>query len=192
MNNPTELTTLEHFTNILERLSIAYAIGGSLASSTYGAVRFTEDADITVEPFDKQAEEFFESLQSNYYISKEAMYQALKQRTSLNVIHLESAFKIDVFVSGNSAYERQVMSRRKATKLSGSPHKSFSVVSPEDIVLLKLQWYQAGGLSSQHQWDDVLGVLRVQADALDFEYLRRWAGKLEIDKLLEKAISEAT
>jgi hypothetical protein len=191
MNNSSELTTLENFTNILERLGIAYAISGSLASSTYGAVRFTEDADITVEPFDERAEELFESLKSNYYISKESMHQALRQQSSFNVIHFESAFKIDVFVSGSSAYDKQVLSRRKSTKLSDSLAKSFSVVSPEDIVLLKLQWYKADDQSSQRQWDDVLGVLRIQSDALDFVYLKKWAGILGIDELLEKAVSEA-
>ena len=52
MNNPQELEILESFTTILEQLDIAYAIGGSMASSIYGEVRFTQDADITVEPFD--------------------------------------------------------------------------------------------------------------------------------------------
>jgi hypothetical protein len=35
----------------LERLGIAYAIGGSVASSLHGASRMTHDADLTVEPF---------------------------------------------------------------------------------------------------------------------------------------------
>ena len=190
MNSPDELTTLEDFTNILDRLDIAYAIGGSMASSTYGAVRFTEDVDIVVEPFDRQADRLFESLRSNYYISREAMSQALKQRSSFNVIHLESAFKIDVFVSGDSVYNRQVMSRRKTMRLSNSPGKSFSVVSPEDIVLLKLQWFETGGRSSQRQWDDILGVLEIQTEVLDFGYLKKWATVLGIDDLLEKAASE--
>ena len=73
MDNPQELIILESFTNILDRLCIDYAIGGSMASSIYGRVRFTEDADITVEPFHKLADELFELLKSEYYISKDAM-----------------------------------------------------------------------------------------------------------------------
>lgn len=191
MNNPTELTTLQHFTDILDRLGIAYAIGGSVASSIYGAVRFTEDADLTVEPFDEKAKELFESVKAKYYINEEAMYHALGQRSSFNVIHFESAFKIDVFVRGNSEYDKQVMSRRKATKLSDSFNKPFSVVSPEDIILLKLRWYRAGGCSSQRQWNDVLGVLRVCGSTVDFAYLRKWASLLSIGDLLERAISQS-
>ncbi len=41
------------------------------------------------------------------------------------------------------------------------------------------------------QWADVLGVLRVQHEALDFAYLEEWAGELEIDDLLARATSAA-
>src|SRR5688500_18651509 len=34
-----------------DRLGIAYAIGGSIASSLHGIGRMTRDADVTVEPF---------------------------------------------------------------------------------------------------------------------------------------------
>ena len=190
MDSPVELTTLDDFTGILERLGIAYAISGSMASSTYGTVRFTEDADIAVEPFDERAGEFFELLKGSYYLSMDAMREALKRRGSFNVIHLESAFKIDVFVNGDRAYDKQVLSRRRMKKLSDSPARSFSLVSPEDIVLLKLQWFQTGGRSSHRQWNDVLGVLGIQTDTLDFAYLRKWAAELGIGDLLEKAVSE--
>ena len=84
MNNPQELIILENFTNILEQLRIAYTVGGSIASSVYGTVRFTQDADITVEPFEKQADKFYQFLKPRYYINKEAMCQALRQQGSFN------------------------------------------------------------------------------------------------------------
>ncbi|MHC4394761.1 MAG: hypothetical protein ACYS1A_03830 [Planctomycetota bacterium] len=191
MNNPEGLVILRSFTDILEQLGIAYAIGGSMASSIYGSVRFTEDADITVEPFDKLADKFFEMLTSEYYISREAMYQALRQQGCFNVIHMSSAFKIDMFIRKNSAFEEQLMARRKQIKLCDSWEKLFPVVSPEDIILLKLQWYRDGGCSSERQWNDVLGVLMLQAERLDLEYLNNWADNLQISELLKKAILEA-
>jgi hypothetical protein len=190
MTNPQELTILEGFTNILERLGIDYAVGGSIASSIYGKVRFTQDADITVEPFMSRAEKLFELLKPQYYISKEAMYRDLRQHSSFNIIHLGSAFKIDIFVRKDTPFEKQLMSRRRLLKLSDSLEKPFSVVSPEDIILLKLQWYRDTGLGSEHQWDDVIGVLKVQVDNLDFEYLKKWSGILRVNDLLEKAMSE--
>jgi len=190
MSNSQELKILESLAEVLEQLDIAYAIGGSMASSIYGKVRFTQDADITVEPFDNQADQLFDLLKSQFYISRDAMYQALSQRRSFNIIHLKSAFKIDIFIRKDTAFEKQLMTRRRTLVLSDSLEKTFSVISPEDIILLKLQWYRNSG-HSERQWDDVLGILTIQAEKLDFEYLKKWAGILGIDQILEKAISES-
>jgi hypothetical protein len=186
MNDPQMLVILKDLTDTLDKLGIGYAIGGSIASSVYGKVRFTEDADVTVEPFDHQGDNLLELLKPTYYISKEAMYHALSQRSSFNVVHLETAFKIDVFVRKDTDFERQLIPRSRPLKLSESVAKPLSVVSPEDIILLKLQCYEATA-SSQRQWNDVLGVLSVRAGKLDLAYLKKWAVALGINELLEKA-----
>lgn len=189
MNDPQEMLVLKDLTDTLDQLGIAYAIGGSIASSLYGKVRFTQDADITVQPFEQQADRLFETLKPSYYISKEAMHHALRQRSSFNVVHLENAFKVDIFVHKDTEFEKQLIPRSKPTELSESIEKPLSVVSPEDIILLKLQWHTTAG--SDRQWSDVLGVLSVQGDKLDFGYLKKWAAILRIDQLMEKCIFES-
>lgn len=190
MGEPGDLTVLKNFTDTLDLIGINYVIGGSIASSLYGKVRFTQGVDMTVEPFEGRDDQFFRLVKSDFYISRDAMQQALRQRSSFNVIHLESAFKIDVFIQKDTEFERQLLTRRKFMKLSQRSKKAFSIVSAEDIILLKLRWYQPAGCSSERQWDDVLGILAVQAGKLDFEFLRKWAGVLKISKLLEKVVSE--
>ena len=189
MSEISDIEVLKDFTDILERLGISYAIGGSMASSIYGMVRFTQDADITVVPFAKQADELYQLLKERYYISKEAMNTALIQRGSFNVIHLESAFKIDIFICKDTAFEKQLILRRKLLRFSDSVDKNFAVVSPEDIVLLKLRWYLEGGQISDRQWQDILGILAVQKKNLDFEYLNRWTAILGINELFQKAVN---
>jgi len=191
MNETSDMEVLKNFTDILEQLGILYAIGGSMASSIYGVVRFTQDADITVEPFENQADELYQLLRHRYYISREAMNAALIQRGSFNVIHLESAFKIDIFVRKDTAFEQQLILRRKLLRFSDSIGKNFAVVSPEDIVLLKLRWYRDGGQTSQRQWQDVLEILAVQKKNLDFEYLNRWTAVLGINELFQKTMNTA-
>lgn len=190
MNNPQDIVVLEKLTEVFDKLKIAYVIGGSLASSAYGSVRFTQDADITVEPFGPTADKLFDALEKDFYISKEAMRQALKNRSSFNVIHFATAFKIDIFVQAANEFQKQILSRSRKLRL-GDSTKLVSFVSPEDIILLKLDWFRQSGSSSERQWSDVQGVLAGQAKSLDFKYLKSWANKLGLAELLGRAISES-
>ena len=190
MNNPQDIVVLEKLTDVLDTLNIVYVIGGSMASSAYGAVRFTQDADITVEPFGPIADKLFETLKDDFYISREAMHQALQSRSSFNVIHFATAFKIDIFVRLDTEFHRQMLSRSRKLRL-GEGTKPVSFVSPEDIILLKLDWFRKSGCSSERQWSDIKGVLCAQGDSLDYEYLRKWSEKLGVEELLRRVINES-
>ena len=191
MSEPLEIEVLGQFIRILDELEISYAIGGSMASSAYGVVRFTQDADLTVAPFPNQAEAFVKAVEVSFYISKEAMFDAIQLRRSFNVIHLETAFKIDIFICRDNPFDRQVLERRQSLELSAPQGKRFSFVTPEDIVLLKLEWYRDGGEVSERQWSDIVNVLRVQGETLDQEYLKHNAQQLRALDLLEKACADA-
>jgi hypothetical protein len=66
------------------------------------------------------------------------------------------------------------------------------VASAEDTILRKLDWYRAGGESSERQWNDLLGICRTAKERLDFNYLHRWASYLKLDDLLERLLAEST
>lgn len=63
--------------------------------------------------------------------------------------------------------------------------------APEDTILAKLRWHRRGGGASERQLSDVLGVLKVQRERLDLEYLREWAGRLGVLDLPEGLLAEA-
>ena len=191
MAEPEEYLVLKQLADALDDLKIDYAIGGSIASSVYGKVRFTQDADITVASFADKAERLYSVLKENFYISKDAMYQAISNRGSFNVIHLTSAFKIDIFIQKDDDFYRQLFLRKRKIKLDESIERLFDIVSAEDIILLKLQWYQSAGCVSERQWSDVLGVLAVQTQSLDMKYLKSCSEKLGLSDILQKAIDEA-
>ncbi len=190
MSEPEEYLVLKQLTDVLDDLKIDYAIGGSIASSLYGKVRFTQDVDMTVTAFGDKTEQLYNALKEHFYISKDAMYQAISNRGSFNIIHLKSAFKIDIFIQKDDDFHRQLFLRRRKVKLDESIEHLFYIVSAEDIILLKLQWYQSAGCVSERQWSDVLGVLAVQSQALDMRYLRSCSEKLGLSDILQKAIDE--
>lgn len=191
MNEPEEYLVLKQLTDALDDLKIDYAIGGSVASSLYGKVRFTQDVDIAVALFSDKTEQLYNTLKENFYISKETMYNAVSNRGSFNIIHLEYAFKFDLFIQKSDDFHRLIFNRRKKVKLDESIDHLFDIVSAEDIILLKLQWYQSSGCVSDRQWSDILGVLDIQAQSLDMNYLKKSAEKLGLGDILQKAISES-
>jgi hypothetical protein len=192
MNTSDEnFLVLREVIGVFERLEIPHALGGSWASSLLGRMRFTQDADLSVEPFPGKEDAFCESFGSDYYLSRAAVRQALRERGSFNIVNTRIGFKVDVFIRKDRPFDQSVMQRRRRVPLPDSPDQTLSLVTPEDIILLKLEWYRLGGESSDRQWGDVLGVFQVQAEKLDQAYLDRWANELKVTDLLERARRES-
>ena len=99
VNQTTEMTRfVREVVTALERLGITYALGGSLASSIHGVNRNTTDADITVEPFPGKEHQLVAFFGVGYYVSLDAVRQAVRERSSFNIISTTTGFKADVFV----------------------------------------------------------------------------------------------
>ena len=120
----------------------------------------------------------------------ESIRDAVRHRSSFNVIHLETMFKVDVFVRKQRPFDQAQFERRVAQVVATDPERTAYVASPEDVVLAKLERFRLGGEVSDRQWRDVLGVLKVQGERLDLVYLRRWAAALKIADLLEQALAQ--
>ena len=177
--------------DIFEKLSIGYYIGGSMASSAFGVARSTLDVDIVADIKKNCASALEEILKKEFYVDINIILSAIKKQSSFNLIHLETMFKIDVFILKNQPFPQQTFSRRKKISVSKDQSKKLYFASPEDIILTKLDWYRSGGQSSEQQWRDVLGVLKVQNSKLNFAYLKQWADELSVLYLLNKALEDA-
>lgn len=175
----------------LEELKITYYIGGSLASSAFGVARSTLDVDIVTSMSPDQAAPLESLLKNEFYIDADSMASAIEQKSSFNLIHLESMFKIDIFILKPEPYGQQAFSRRREKSVSEDPAKKLYFPTAEDIILLKLDWHRRCDEISTQQWKDVLGVLKVQGGRLDLNYLLVWAKELMIVDLLQKALKEA-
>ncbi len=175
---------------VFDRLGIPYLIGGSLASALHGVVRTTLDTDLVADVKFEQVDSFVETLGEAFYVDAGAIRDAIARRSSFNMIHLETMFKVDVFISKGRPFERMQFERRLLQVMTDSDRSAY-VSSAEDIILAKLEWYRKGGEVSERQWRDVLGVLKVQQGRLDLDYLRRWAVDLRVEELLLRALAEA-
>ena len=176
--------------NALEDLGIPYMIGGSLASAAYGVARSTLDTDLIAVINMKQAEPLASTLAKDFYVDIEMIKDSIQHQSSFNIVHLKTMFKVDIFIAKQRPYDRNQFQRKILQSISSDPETLAYLTTPEDIVLVKLEWYRMGGEVSDRQWRDILGVLFVQADRLDQDYLRKWAAELGIADLLQRAFKE--
>jgi hypothetical protein len=172
---------------VLRRLGVRHYVGGSIASSAHGVPRSSIDADVVAELGPPHAAPFVAALRQGYYVPEERVRDAILRRASFNVIHLETMVKVDVFVARDRPFDRRALERAEDTPAEGG--SEIPVSSAEDTVLAKLEWYRKGGETSERQWGDVTGLLRVRS--LDEAYLRQGAVELGVTDLLERALAEA-
>jgi hypothetical protein len=187
---PEPLAVTLQVIDALEQVGARYVIGGSLASTIHGVVRTTLDTDIIAELDLQQAGRFADLLASGFYYDIDAIRHAIRQRSSFNLIHLATMFKVDLFIPKGRPFDEQQLDRRQLWVADPDSGRTIYVATPEDTILAKLAWYRQGDEVSERQWRDILGVLAVQGDRLDLAYTRRWAASLGVSDLLERALAE--
>lgn len=178
-------------TDALDALKVPYFITGSLGSAVHGVVRTTLDIDLVAELRPEHGEPLIQRLGPQFYADIEAIGDAIRRRSSFNLIHQETMLKVDIFMPDPRPFKEAQFERRVREVVATDPERTAFITSAEDIVLAKLEWYRRGGEVSERQWRDVLGVLKVQAGRLDLPYLRKWAINLEVGDLLDRALSQA-
>jgi hypothetical protein len=186
------LGALSPVVDALEGLGVPHYVGGSVASSVHGFPRASVDADVVAALRAGHVAPFVASLAGSYYLDANRIGAAVQARRSFNVIHLETLFKVDVFVAKGRPFDQEALKRARLDALEDAPTaRRFRVATPEDTVLAKLEWFRAGGEVSERQWTDVVGVLRAVGNGMDLAYLRLWAPSIGVADLLEKALRDA-
>jgi hypothetical protein len=173
----------------LDRLGILHTIGGSIASSIAGEPRTTIDIDIVAALDESDVPAIVRAFTEDFYVDEHALRRAVRDRASTNLIHQASQIKVDIHVAGGTPLDSQQLERRRAVEIA--PGQTLHVHPPEDILLQKLRWYRKGGELSDRQWRDILGIVRVQGERLDRDYLQRNAPILGVGDLLERALAQA-
>ncbi len=189
-NEPVSLAL--HVTALLERIGVACVVGGSLASSVFGEPRATEDIDVVAALHEADIGPLLAAFSSEFYVDEIAVRRAVERCASFNVIHLPSARKVDIFVPPPDPLAQAQIARRALVTVSDASPGQLYLLTAEDTILQKLQWYKKGGEVSDRQWRDVLGVIKVQGKALDWQYLTGMADLSGLRPLLQRARTEVT
>jgi len=172
-----------------EKVGVDYFLGGSMASSVQGQPRLTNDLDFVALLRAAHIGPIKAALGPDFEVDEVALLEAVQRKGSWNIFHLPTVTRVDLFIVKDGEYDAEELMRRQRWEVL--PGQSLMMKSPEDSVLRKLLWYQAGGGASAQQLRDVVEILRVQGARLSEGYLTSWARKLGISPLLEQARAAA-
>lgn len=168
---------LQKAADFLERLGVPYRIVGSMASMAYGEARFTNDIDILVDLSEMHAEAFASEFpEPDFYVSVPAIREAIRRRHQFNILHLPSGLKIDCIQKKDTEFGQRDIEHGRRIRNEGLYDAWFG--SPENIVLMKLRYYQESG--SEKHLRDIASILLVQAGSIDLADIHDWATRLGV------------
>ena len=177
----TDFPTLWKVIDRLDQASILYMLTGSMALNVYGHARATNDMDIVVQISDQNVQKLFRLFEKDFYVSQEAIKEAVANESLFNIIDNETVFKVDLIVAKKDSFSKQQFDRRREIKIG---NRTIFVISPEDLILSKLEWSQES--LSEIQENDIKNIMRVLDKGLDKKYLETWASARGLKERLKK------
>lgn len=178
MRAPDELSL---FARRLETLGAPYMITGATAAIIYGQPRVTNDLDVVLS-LDEQGRSTLLRIfpESEFYVPPESIIraeQARSQRGHFNLIHHESGFKADIYLSASDPLHVWALPLRRRVPWSGE--LEISVAPPAYVVLRKLEFFREGG-SSKHVLD-IRAILEVTG--VDESVMAPWLARMGLDSV---------
>lgn len=172
---PHEL--LQKIAGTLENLHIPYLVTGSVAAMAFGEPRMTNDIDIVAAVEYKHVGGLMAAFpEEEFYISEDAIRDAVRHQTQFNIIHPASGMKIDIVIRKKTPFNDSRFSRIRRIKAGENFETNFA--APEDIILMKMHYYREGG--SEKHLRDISGILKISGPEVDKDYIALWAEKLNL------------
>ena len=161
------------FVRRFNQAGIRYMVGGSVAAIFYGRARLTQDVDCVafLSAADiRRLPEIFPP--SDFYLPPMEVIAAAAARErqgSFNIIHMDSTFKADVYVTGRDDFNAWAFRNRNPVQFEG---ETLVLAPVEYVIVRKLEFFREGG--SEKHLKDIQGILEVSGDRLDRGVLNEW------------------
>ena len=138
----------------LKSIGAPYMVTGATAAILYGQPRLTNDLDVVLSLDDSTRPALLRAFpETEFYVPPETVIQAEQaraQRGHFNLIHLESGYKADIYLTGLDSLHAWALPRRRFLRWNST--LEVAVAPPEYVVLRKLEYYREGR-SAKHPAD---------------------------------------
>lgn len=169
---------------LLERQAVAYMLVGAFSSNLYGVPRATNDADIVAQFESFDLVNFCKDLGDEFVLDRQMMIEGFTGSVRNVITFAPTGFQVEVFRLGEDLHDRERFERRRRQHIPECSGEAW-VATAEDVVIQKVRWARRKDL------DDVVNLLAVSGDMLDWTYIRRWTETHGTRGLLDQLCSEA-
>jgi len=185
-----EVDLLQIFVEPLRRADLNFCVTGSVASMLYGEPRLTHDIDLVLElgslkQIEKLSQVFSER---DFYVPPLEVMRveaARDRRGHLNIIHIESGFKADLYLTGEDPFHRWALERVRRVKVA---EIDVPIAPPEYVIIRKLQFFKEG--ASEKHMRDIMAMLKNPELGESRVELERWAELQFVSKELKQVIAD--
>ncbi|MGP8200453.1 MAG: hypothetical protein ACLQU4_13230 [Limisphaerales bacterium] len=167
----------------LNRVGLPYMLTGSMASNYWGIPRTTHDLDFVIHLPAAGIPKMMQEFGGDLSLDEESVRAASRPPYQFNAIDTRSALKIDFWMARPVAFDQEMFRRRMKVMIFGEPAW---ISTKEDVILHKLYWDHF--TPSERQLGDAAGIVAIQREHLDLDYLRQWAREIGVGPVLEKVL----
>ncbi len=170
----------------LEQAGIPYLLVGAFSSNAYGIARSTKDADFVVSLQAGDLRRLVDRLGPDFRLDPQMKFEVLTGSVRYVMTFLPTDFEIDLFRLSDDSHHAERFRRKQRVQL-GELNRRVWIPTAEDVIIQKLRWQRRKDL------DDVVNILAVRGNKLDWEYLTRWTalhGTYDLLKELHESIPE--
>jgi len=165
----------------LNKAEIPYMVSGGIAVSYWGFPRTTHDIDIVIEAKEEDKDKIVGFFNKDFYISPEAVEDAIKTRFTFNIIHNRSGLKVDFWLIKEDSFGKSEFTRKLKKKMFG---EEIFIISPEDLILSKLLGYKE--TQSDRRLEDARSILKTSK--VNLNYIKNWAKKQSTTEILKEIL----
>jgi hypothetical protein len=168
---------------VLQTLEVPYMIVGAFSSNAYGYPRATKDADIVVQYKEGLLTTLCTSLGADFKFDPQAGFELMTGSSRNILTYVPTKFEIELFRLGDDPHHQDRFARRRRLVL---PKLQIEAVIPtaEDVVIQKLRWQRDKDIA------DARTVISIQAERLDWSYIKSWTDKHGTSELLDRLRAE--
>jgi hypothetical protein len=181
---------------VFGELSAPSYLGGSIASSVHGMQQMAQDVDLVVDLPPHMLSSLLALLEQHFVLDTVEARRAVRERGSFPLIHLDSLMKVDVILPQADGFDT-AMHQLISLYTLDERYPPFRVASACEMILFKLRRYQrdersrTDGMRDDAEWNDIVGMLKVQGPDLDLVLLDCWAGTLDVADTWRRALADA-